>query len=141
MRTPEDIFPEYYIIRVNEFNKVATTPLEEWISYLKDGQIDENTTAPGLAEARQKLQYLKMTKEQRQDFDHYIDAVMSQNDVIDTAKMEGWEEGHAEGRAKGLAEGRTEQNLETARNLKKLGVSAEIIMKATGLSAEEIESL
>ena len=133
MRTPEDIFPEYYIIRVNEFNKVATTPLEEWISYLKDGQIDENTTAPGLAEARQKLQYLKMTKEQRQDFDHYIDAVMSQNDVIDTAKMEGWEEGHAKGR--------TEQNLENARNLKELGVSAEIIMKATGLSAEEIESL
>ena len=86
-----------------------------------------------------------MTKEQRQDFDHYIDAVMSQNDVIDTAKMEGWEEGHAEGRAEGLAEGRTEgrteQNLETARNLKELGVSAEIIMKATGLSAEEIESI
>ena len=145
MRTPEDIFPEYYIIRVNEFNKVATTPLEEWISYLKDGQIDENTTAPGLAEARQKLQYLKMTKEQRQDFDRYIDAVMSQNDVLDTAKMEGWEEGHAKGHAEGLAEGhaegRIEQNLENARNLKELGVSAEIIMKATGLSAEEIEDL
>ena len=119
MRTPENIFPEYYIIRVNEFNKVATTPLEEWISYLKDGQIDENTTAPGLAEARQKLQYLKMTKEERQDFDRYIDAVMSQNDVLDTAKMEG------------RAEGRAEEKLENARNLKSLGVSTEIIMKAT----------
>lgn len=129
MRTPENIFPEYYIIRVNEFNKVATTPLEEWISYLKDGQIDENTTAPGLAEARQKLQYLKMTKEERQDFDRYIDAVMSQNDVLDTAKMEG------------RAEGRAEEKLENARNLKSLGVSMEIIMKATGLSAEEIEKL
>ena len=129
MRTPENIFPEYYIIRVNEFNKVATTPLEEWISYLKDGQIDENTTAPGLAEARQKLQYLKMTKEERQDFDRYIDAVMSQNDVLDTAKMEG------------RAEGRAEEKLENARNLKRLGVSTEIIMKATGLSAEEIEKL
>ena len=129
MRTPENIFPEYYIIRVNEFNKVATTPLEEWISYLKDGQIDENTTAPGLAEARQKLQYLKMTKEERQDFDRYIDAVMSQNDVLDTAKMEG------------RAEGRAEEKLENARNLKSLGVSTEIIMKAIGLSAEEIEKL
>ena len=129
MRTPENIFPEYYIIRVNEFNKVATTPLEEWISYLKDGRIDENTTAPGLAEARQKLQYLKMTKEERQDFDRYIDAVMSQNDVLDTAKMEG------------RAEGRAEEKMENARNLKSLGVSVEIIMKATGLSAEEIEKL
>ena len=137
MRTPEDIFPEYYIIRVNEFNKVAATPLEEWISYLKDGQINENTTVPGLAEARQKLQYLKMTKEERQDFDRYIDAVMSQNDVLDTAKMEGRTEGRAEGRA----EGRIEQNLENARNFKALGVSTEIIMKATGLTAEEIEKL
>ena len=31
MRVPEDIFPEYYIIRVNEFNSVATTPIEEWL--------------------------------------------------------------------------------------------------------------
>ena len=115
MRTPEDIFPEYYIIRVNEFNKVATTPLEEWISYLKDGQIKESTKVPGLAEARQKLQYLKMTKEQRQDFDHYIGAVMSQNDVLDTARMEGHEEGRAEGRA--------EEKLANARSFKALGVS------------------
>ena len=27
MRTPSEVFPEYFIIRVNEFNKVATTPL------------------------------------------------------------------------------------------------------------------
>lgn len=48
MKTPEEIFPEYFIIRVNEFNKVATTPLEEWIDYLKNGHIKENTTAPDL---------------------------------------------------------------------------------------------
>jgi len=36
MKAPEDIFPEYFIIRVNEFNKVATTPLEEWLDYLKN---------------------------------------------------------------------------------------------------------
>lgn len=145
MRTPEDIFPEYYIIRVNEFNKVATTPLEEWISYLKDGQIKEDTMVPGLAEARQKLQYLKMTKEQRQDFDRYIDAIMTQNDVLDTAKMEGHAEGHAEGLAEGLAEGRAEgraeEKLANARSLKALGVSTEVIMQATGLTAEDLDKL
>ena len=51
MKAPEEIFPEYFIIRVNEFNKVATTPLEEWLDYLKNGHIKENTTAPGLGEA------------------------------------------------------------------------------------------
>ena len=31
MRVPEDVFPEYFIIRINNFNDVATTPIEEWI--------------------------------------------------------------------------------------------------------------
>ena len=39
-------FPEYYIIRVNEFDRVAVTPMEEWMRYLKDGVIEPDTTAP-----------------------------------------------------------------------------------------------
>ena len=30
-KLPAEIVPEYFLIRVNEFNKVAVTPLEEWI--------------------------------------------------------------------------------------------------------------
>jgi len=129
MRTPEEVFPEYYIIRVNEFNKVATTPLEEWIAYLKDGNIREDTQAPGLAEARQKLQYLKMTREERQEYDQHMDAIMTQNDILDTAKMEG----RAEGRAEGIKD--------TASKLKEMGLSTEQIMAATGLTQAEIEML
>ena len=106
MKTSEEVFPEYYIIRVNEFNKLATTPLEEWLDYLKNGHIKEDTSTPGLSEARERLQYLSMSKQERQAYDHHLDAIMVQNDVLDTAKLEGWEEGVAEGRAKGIAEGR-----------------------------------
>ena len=56
MVAPKDIFPEYYIIRVNEFNKVATTPLEEWLDYLRNGRISDTTTAPGLSEAKDRNQ-------------------------------------------------------------------------------------
>ena len=52
MRVPQDIFPEYYIIRVNEFNSVATTPIEEWLDYLKNNRIKDDTSTPGLREAR-----------------------------------------------------------------------------------------
>ena len=31
MVMPTSIFPEYYVIRVNEFDKAATTPLDEWL--------------------------------------------------------------------------------------------------------------
>lgn len=35
----KDIFPEYYVLRVNDFDKVAKTPLDEWIKFLKTGEI------------------------------------------------------------------------------------------------------
>ena len=105
MRAPEKIFPEYYLIRVNQFNEVAKTPLEEWLDYLKSGRIKDDTTAPGLQEAKQKLQVMKMNKAERQAYDRHIDNIMVQNDVLDTAKMEGLEEGRAEG--SGRTSGRT----------------------------------
>ena len=66
---------------------------------------------------------------------------MIQNDVLNTAKLEGRAEGLAEGRAEGLEQGRMEERLSTARNLKKLGIAPDTIAQATGLSLEEIEKL
>lgn len=48
IKTPEEIFPEYFIIRVNEFNDVARTPLEEWMDYLKNGNIRMTPLLPAL---------------------------------------------------------------------------------------------
>ena len=153
MKAPEEIFPEYFIIRVNEFNKVATTPLEEWLDYLKNGHIKENTTAPGLGEARKRLQYMSMNKKDRLAYDRHIDAIMVQNDVLDTAKQEGFAEGHekghekgmAEGRAKGMAEGRAEGRAEgimdTAKRMKAHGMEPTVIAVMTGLSIEDINVL
>lgn len=137
IKTPEEIFPEYFIIRVNEFNKVAKTPLEEWIDYLKSGHIKDDTTAPGLQEARQKLQYMKMDKAERKAYDRHIDNIMVQNDVLDTAKMEGREERREEGRE----EGRKEEKMSVAQKLKAMGLDANSIAKATGLSPDELASL
>lgn len=120
-KLPSEIFPEYYLIRVNEFNRVAKTPLEEWVQYLKTGIIDPDTTAPGLPEAREKLRYYDMSPEERHAYDEHINAIMIQNDVLSTAKFEA--------------------NCVTAKNLKNLGVSDDIISQATGLGLEEIAKL
>ena len=148
-KLPGEVFPEYYLIRVNEFNQVAKTPLEEWIQYLKTGVINPDTTAPGLPEAREKLRYYDMSQEERHAYDEHINAIMIQNDVLSTAKQEGLEEGRAEGleegRAEGLEEGRAEgerkKALDVALNLKSMGLSVEMIVKATGLSVGEVEQL
>ncbi|RHR82507.1 Rpn family recombination-promoting nuclease/putative transposase [Odoribacter sp. AF15-53] len=136
-RLPSEIFPEYFLIRLNEFDKVAVTPLEEWLDYLKNGHIRPDTTAPGLAEARQKLIYYNMDAAEREAYDRHVDAIMIQNDVLGTAKLEGLLEGRAEGRAEGEMKGR----VEVARNLKKMGLPLDTIIQSTGLSVEEIDQL
>ena len=73
--------------------------------------------------------YLPEDDEDQKAYDEHINDIMIQNDVLNTAKLEG--------RAEGLAEGR----LSTARNLKKLGIAPDTIAQATGLSLEEIEKL
>ena len=148
-RMPAEIFPEYILIRVNEFDKVAVTPLEEWMKYLKDGVIRPDTTAPGLNEAREKLKYYSMSPQERNAYDEHLNAVMIQNDVLDTAKLEGRIEGRIEGRKEGLIEGkqegrlegRMEEKVEIARNLKLAGVPVEVITQTTGLSIDKVNEL
>jgi predicted transposase/invertase (TIGR01784 family) len=137
MVAPADIFPEYYIIRVNEFNKIATTPLEEWIAYLKDGNIKDDTKAPGLAEAKEKLRYLQMTDQERAAYDRHLDNIMVQNDILETKIIEGFEKGIE----KGMAQGKAEGIAAVARNLIASGMPVADVAKFTGLSEEQLQSL
>jgi len=101
-----DIFPEYYILRLDEFNKVAVTPLDEWFLFLKTGEISDNATAPGLIEAKERLRRDKMTKEEQREYDAHIENLRYQRSVIQTGIIEGKAEGLIEGKAEGLVEGK-----------------------------------
>lgn len=145
-KLPTEIFPEYFLIRVNEFNKSAVTPLEEWIEYLKTGIIRPDTKAPGLEEARRKLIYYNLEPAERQAYDRHIDAIMIQNDVLGTAREEGLQEGREEGLQEGLQEGREEGRKESkitiARNMKNvLNLPDETIAQISGLPIDEIKKL
>ncbi|MQN14610.1 Rpn family recombination-promoting nuclease/putative transposase [Segatella copri] len=132
-KSPAEIFPTYMLVRVNEFNKVAKSPLEEWVDYLKNGVINPDTKAPGLQEAREKLKYYSMSNAERHAYDEHVNAIMIQNDVLGNARLEG----HAEGRA----EGKTEEKNAIALKMRQAGLPIEQIMQFTGLSEENIKSL
>jgi hypothetical protein len=53
--TPGELLPEYYVIKVNQFNDIAKDTLDKWIFYLKNGEIKEGSRAKGLAEVQEKL--------------------------------------------------------------------------------------
>lgn len=131
------LYPEYYILKVNDFNRVAKTPLEEWIYYLNTGDVPEGASAPGLEEVKERLKLDRMTKTELDAYYRHLDNIVILRDNIFTER----EEGRAEGRAEGRIEGERIKQLEIARNLKKLGLNAEAICQATGLSLQEAEGL
>lgn len=135
--TVSQLYPEYYILKVNDFNSVAKSPLEEWIYYLNTREIPDNATAPGLDKAREQLKLDKMSKEELKAYYRHLDNIVILKSNIFTER----EEGRVEGRAEGRAEGEKSKQLEIARNLKRMGLSTADTCKATGLSAEEVERL
>lgn len=151
--TVSQLYPEYYILKVNDFNQVAKTPLEEWIYYLNTGEIPEKAQAPGLDAARERLKLDKMSKDELKAYYRHLDNIVILRDNIHTERAEGRAEGRSEGRAEGLEEGRAEgleegraKGVEEARKqsavrMKAKGFSAEDIADITGLSLEEIADL
>ncbi len=135
MTSPDEVFPEYFLLIVDRFNEVAKTPIEEWMAYLKDGAIRDDTTTPGLQEARRKLEYMSMTDEERRAYREYMVSVHSAQDAIETAKADG----RAEGREEGRAEGREEANRHNAAKMKEKGIPDDVIADITGLPVSEIQ--
>ena len=144
-----DLYPEYYILKVNDFDKWSKVPLEQWIYFLNTGDIPADATAPGLEEAREKLRIEHMSKSELAAYYHHLDNVVILRDNIITARGEGKIEGYAEGReegreegkAEGRAEGEKEKALAIARNMKSASMPTDMIVQMTGLSADEIATL
>ncbi|MDR0757996.1 MAG: Rpn family recombination-promoting nuclease/putative transposase [Tannerella sp.] len=88
-----DLFPEYYILRVNDFSDVAGDSLDEWIYYLKNSSIPDEFTAPGLSVAREKLNYNNLSDEEKRDYDHHRVQASHDRSVIATSRDEGIDQG------------------------------------------------
>ncbi|HIJ96932.1 MAG TPA: Rpn family recombination-promoting nuclease/putative transposase [Desulfuromonadales bacterium] len=124
-----DIFPEYYILKVNGFNDIAKNSLDEWVFFLKNSEIKSEFNAKGIHKASEVLDIMKLSKEDRREYERYID----DRRVAESSIKTSWLEGHDKGRE--------EERFENARTMKKLGVATEVIMQVTGLSPDELEKL
>ena len=132
-----DIYPEYYLIEVNKFDEKIRTLFDEWVHFLKTDEVKPEFTAKGLAEAKEKLDFLKLSLEEQAEYDRKMDKRSSFKSVMYTARLEGELAGEARGIEKGEATGVKK----TAKNMKSEGISLDIISKVTSLSVEEIEKL
>ena len=127
--TVSQLYPEYYILRVNDFNKWSKVPLEQWIYFLNTGEIPDDASAPGLPEARERLQLDRLSKDELKAYYRHLDNVVILRDNIFTE------------RAEGRAEGRAEERAATACQMLADGLPIDVIRKYTELSEEEIKKL
>jgi predicted transposase/invertase (TIGR01784 family) len=120
-----EIYPEYYLIKLNQFNEIAKDTLDEWIYFLKTEEIKDTFRAKGLIEAKEKLDSLKLDPKEKEEYKKYTDNLSYQKSMV----ISNYEDGRVTGK------------LEVAKNLKKLGINNETIQQATGMSADEIDKL
>lgn len=139
--TVSQLYPEYYILKVNDFNKVAKTPLEEWIYYLNTGDIPQDAKAPGLDVVRERLKLDRMSKDELSAYYRHLDNIVILRNNIYTEREEGRAEGREEGRAEGKEEGKAEERFKIASNLLAQGIDISSIAIATGLTEEQIIQL
>ena len=119
-----DLYPRYVILKVNDFNRWSKVPLDQWLYFLANTDIPEDADAPGLREAREKLDLMRMGRDDRIVYDRYLmDRAIMRNtmktargegylDGVDQGMKDGLEKGLAEGRVKGRAEGRVKGRAE-----------------------------
>jgi len=163
-----ELFPEYFILCVNDFDNVAKDRLDEWIYYLKNNEIPDRFTAPGLEEARKRLLYDKLTKKEQMIYNHHLIQSNYELGIVEDAEAKGVDKGIAIGFEKGEAEReklkaekeklKAEKEKEKAEkeklitkldknnenvviNSHKTGLSPEIISTITGLTVEEINRI
>jgi hypothetical protein len=150
------LYPEYYILKVNDFVREPEIWLEEWMRYLNTNEIPANATAPGLIEAREMLLIGQMDEDKERAYWRHVENVNLLKSNLYTERGEGRLEGLEEGRAEGIEIGRSMERQETDRKIEEariaereqtalklrcLGFSIDAIVQATRLTKERIGEL
>jgi len=128
-----NLHPEYYLILPNKFDEQMRNKFDEWVYALKTSSVKSEFTAAGIQAAGEKLDVMKMTPQQRAEYDRARFENMDAKTQYYTAELKGKAEGEAKGKA--------EKTFEVAQKMKQKGMSNEDIAEITGLTPEEIEKL
>jgi predicted transposase/invertase (TIGR01784 family) len=136
-----DIYPEYYILKVNQFDDVTRNAIDEWIYFFKNEEIKDDFKAKGIQEAKKELDIMKMPEEERRDYEEYLESLRYQASMYESSYKVGEMKGRKEGRKEGREKGAKDKAIEIAKKALAKGNSIEFISEIIGLSKEEIEKL
>jgi len=128
-KDPYQIFPEYHVIKVNQFDDLAKNTLDEWIYYLKFNDIKDNFTAKGINDAKEIWRVDNLTKDEKLNYNDHLKSLRNEASRMLTLKID------AEDRIK------KGTKVEIARAMKSKKINIEDIIEMTGLTKKEIDEL
>ncbi len=124
------IYPEYYIIKVNTFDNVARDTLDEWIYYFKNNALPDRFKAKGLEKVEAQLKVDAMTAQEKTNYEAHLKNLAISNSMLETAKLEG--------RAEGKAEGAFLEKIALAKKLLEKGMEKSMVLNITGLHEKDL---
>ena len=130
---PFEIFPEYYVIKVNQFNDNAISTLDEWIYYLKNNEIRDEFTAKGIDKVKELLRVDNLSEEDLASYKKYQEDLRYSASMAWTLKVD------EEDRIRN--EERKNEKKQIARGMKQKNIDIKTIIEITGLTEEEIGKL
>ena len=84
----EEIYPEIYLIKVNNFDDNAKDTLDEWVYFLKNSEIKQDFTAKGIKEANKILKVANMSDEDRREYNRYVEVLSDRASIAETIDFE-----------------------------------------------------
>lgn len=155
---------EYWKIQLPYFRKRkmklenCKTELDYWLYNIANmdkmkASIQFMDKTPALSRLGEIARYHVLTRAEQEKYMKEYDDYVVLKDAMNVKYQEGAEKGEkrgekrgfqkgmAQGMAQGIAQGEREAHLSIARQMKEHGMAVDLIVKFTGLSAEEIEQL
>ncbi len=120
-----DIFPEYYLLKVNQFDDNAKDTLDEWIYFLKNSEVKDDFKAKGLKDANEVLDIMRLEEKERYGYNRYLDSLHHKASEAFSMKK--------------MAEFKVYE--EIVSNALSMGLSIDDIVQLTGLTREHINGL
>ena len=98
---PHELYPEYYLLKINQFDDIARDSLDEWVYFLKNEEIKEEFQARGLKKAKKVLDIMNLGEEERSAYEWHVEEMRYQASMYHSSFMDGQMEGEKKGIKKG----------------------------------------
>lgn len=125
----KNVFPEYYLIKVEKFEDIIERPIDEWIFMIKNNFVPAHFSSKNIDKARKKLEWLNMSEEERKAYQRFLTNLARERNIIATAHEDG------------AKEGATQKEIEIVCKMSKKGMKAEVISEWTDIPLVRVQHI